>query len=274
MKSKYNMTVEQNIAVAKRNIVDYLYKSANLEGIAVTFPETDDIFNNKNVAHLSINEIVTINNLKRAWDFTLDHTSYPTDYPFICKTHSIIGSNLIHNAGLIRNMNVNIGGTEWKPDIPDESQVKCEIAEIMDTEDPTDRAVTLMLYSMRKQIFFDGNKRTAMLVGNHVMVSNGAGIISVPIKEQNQFRDMLIEYYETNNMVEIKNFVCEKCIDGIDFPQKKPEPAFNGTEPWNLPNNTGTRYDSDSETMADLLAKQKSNQCHVLDSSGPDVPGE
>jgi hypothetical protein len=45
MKSKYNMTLEQNIFVAKRNIVDYIYKSARLEGLGVTYPDTEAIFN-------------------------------------------------------------------------------------------------------------------------------------------------------------------------------------------------------------------------------------
>lgn len=40
MKNKFNLTREQNVFVAKRNIVDYIWKSANLEGIDVTYPET------------------------------------------------------------------------------------------------------------------------------------------------------------------------------------------------------------------------------------------
>ena len=40
MENKFNLTREQNIFVAKRNIVDYIWKSANLEGIGVTYPET------------------------------------------------------------------------------------------------------------------------------------------------------------------------------------------------------------------------------------------
>ena len=40
MKNKFNLTVEENIFIAKRNIVDYIWKSARLEGINVTFPQT------------------------------------------------------------------------------------------------------------------------------------------------------------------------------------------------------------------------------------------
>ena len=44
MENKFNLTREQNIFVAKRNIVDYIWKSANLEGIGVTYPETQAIY--------------------------------------------------------------------------------------------------------------------------------------------------------------------------------------------------------------------------------------
>jgi hypothetical protein len=110
---------------------------------------------------------------------------------------------------------------------------------------------------MRKQMFIDGNKRTAMLAGNHTMISNGAGIITVPLEDQTQFRDMLIKFYETNDMTQIKDFVYEKCIDGVDFPKEPPTPAFDGTEPWKLPEDDNTAAVPTTET-----------------STGPKLPGE
>ena len=92
-----------------------------------------------------------------------------------------------------------------------------EIDEVLSIKNPTDRALTLTLFLMRKQAFIDGNKRTSMLAGNHVMISNGVGIISVPIEHQQQFTLMLLEYYEMGDMSAIKQFVFEHCIDGINF---------------------------------------------------------
>ena len=65
---KYDMTKEQNIFYAKRNIVDSMWKSANLEGIAITFPETQKIFDGGNVSHLRIDEVVAVNNLLEVFD--------------------------------------------------------------------------------------------------------------------------------------------------------------------------------------------------------------
>ena len=50
--------------IAKRNIVDYIWKSANLEGIAVTYPETQAIYDGGIVNGLTVNDVITINNLK------------------------------------------------------------------------------------------------------------------------------------------------------------------------------------------------------------------
>lgn len=218
MQAKFNMTREQNIFVAKRNIIDYIWKSAKLEGLAVTYPDTEAIFNGMSVSGVKVSEIIAVNNLKHAWEFLLDNLDYGADYPYICKINQLVGGdNLIINAGFLRQVPVTIGGTTWKPDMPFEPQIKEELTDIDKVESPTHRAITLMLYLMRKQMFLDGNKRTAMLAANHVMISSGCGIISVPIEQQRDFTKMLVEFYETNDMEPLLNFVYDRCIDGIDF---------------------------------------------------------
>ena len=221
---KFSMTTEENIFVAKRNIIDYIWKSAHLEGIAVTFPDTESIYNGLAVKGMKVDEIITINNLKHAWEFLLNTISeeIPTDYPYVCQLNRIVGSNnLVYNAGFIRDIPVSIGGTSWIPDIPIESQIKEELDIITAASNNTDKAITMMLYIMRKQIFLDGNKRTAMLAANHELIKNGCGIITIPIEDQNKFRELLINYYETADMNRIKNFVYEKCLDGFTFKKNK-----------------------------------------------------
>ena len=57
LRDKYAMDIEENIWIAKRLLVDSVYTSANLEGIAVTFAQTQDILNNVNVSHLTPKDI-------------------------------------------------------------------------------------------------------------------------------------------------------------------------------------------------------------------------
>ncbi|GHV24975.1 hypothetical protein FACS189465_2650 [Clostridia bacterium] len=56
-----------------------------------------------------------------------------------------------------------------------------------------------------------------MLVANKEMIINGCGIISIPDEKIKSFYELLIEFYETNDMGKIKIFVYENCIDGILF---------------------------------------------------------
>jgi hypothetical protein len=218
MDAKYHMKVEQNIFVAKRNIIDYIWKSAKLEGLAVTYPDTEAIYNGMSISGIKVSEIIAVNNLKHAWQFVLENLSYPIDYSYIYKINQMVGGdNHFINAGFLRRVPVTIGGTSWRPDIPIESLIKEELSGIHDIENPTDRAITLMLYLMRKQIILDGNKRTAMLAGNQVMISSGCGVISVPIERQRDFTTMLVQFNESNDMEPLKTFVYDYCIDGIEF---------------------------------------------------------
>ena len=212
----YKLTKEQNIFVAKRNIVDYIWKSANLEGIAITYPDTQVIFDGYSIQGYKIEEITAINNLKKAWKFVLNDIALELNLAYICQINKIIGEGIFYNPGIIRSTPVSIGGTSWQPPIPFESQVKEELDKVSG-ESNTERAINMMLYLMRKQIFLDGNKRTAMLIANKIMIENGCGIISIPIDKQPEFYKLLIKYYETNNNVEIKKYIYEYCIDGMNF---------------------------------------------------------
>ncbi|WP_197079495.1 Fic family protein [Desulfosporosinus sp. I2] len=211
------MTAEENIFVIKRNIVDYIWKSARLEGIRITYADTEAICNGGIVSNLKADDVVAINNLKHAWQFVIESVKYPIDFPYICEIHKYVGSNLIRGAGSIRNVPVSIGGTTWKPDMPIESKITEELVDILRIESPTERGITLMLHIMRRQMFLDGNKRTSMFVANHVMISSGAGIITIPIEYQRDFTALLIRFYETYKKNEIINYVYEHCIDGIEF---------------------------------------------------------
>ena len=221
MLDKYQLTLEENIFLAKRNIVDSIYTESKLEGIAITFPETNEICEGRAVAGMSVDDIVKVNNLKHAWEFVLETVEYPIDLRYIRQLSQIIGDKIVPLAGELRSSDVNIGGTTWKPEIPDMIRISDEVHNIMNQDTSiTEKAITLMLFLMRSQIFYDGNKRVAQLAANQVMIQNGKGIISIPVEHQEQFFVMLVKYYETNQMDEIKQFVYESSVSGINFQKK------------------------------------------------------
>ncbi|MGN0460919.1 MAG: Fic family protein [Ruminococcus sp.] len=234
MENKFQMSLQENIFLARRNIVDIIWKSAKLAGINVTFPDTEAIYNGLVVSDMEVNTVVAVNNLKHAWQFILDTIEYPIDYPYICKINQYVGSNLVPNAGFIRSYPVPIGGTKWKPELPIEIKTKEEIAVIKDISNPTEQAITMMLHLMRRQMFGDGNKRTSMLAANQIMISNGVGIISIPVELQRQFSKMLVEFYETNKMEDIKYFIYNSCIEGIPLESISTKNIYNPNDDYYL----------------------------------------
>ena len=221
MYNKFNLTREQNVFIAKRNIVDYIWKSANLEGIGVTYPETQAIYDGGIVNGLTVDNIIAICNLKNAWQFILENKDINYNFNVLCHIHKLVADRLVleQDLGKIRTTPDNIGGTKWQPQFPIESQITEELNSLLNQEDKskTEIAIEVMLYIMRRQMFIDGNKRVAMLFANRIMIDNGCGIISIAQEYQPTFYEKLIKYYETNDMNDLKKWIYDHCIDGINL---------------------------------------------------------
>lgn len=67
----------------------------------------------------------------------------------------------------------------------------------------TDKALTLMFHNMRQQIFWDGNKRSVILITNK---DNGAGLIAVPEDQYPTFLRKISDFYYSGNMTELKKW--------------------------------------------------------------------
>ena len=220
MNDKYNLTLEQNIFLAKRNLVDNIYANARMEGLNITFPETKTILEGVNVPNLKIDEIQCILNLRDAWKYVINNVDKAFDLDFICKVNELVARNESIAWGVLRQGKVQINWTDYIPEIPDEEKVKQQISHILQIENATERAIEYMLYGMRSQLFWDGNKRTSTICANKIMIENGCGIIKVPDNKLKDFTILLSEFYSTNNKEKIKQFIYDNCIDGIVFKNK------------------------------------------------------
>ena len=217
MEDKYNMTLEQNVFLAKRNIVDNVYANARMEGLNITFPQTQTILDGVNVQELKLDEIQCVLNLRDAWRFVINNIENEFNLEFICKVNEYVARNESLEWGKLRTGNVSISGTDYTPEIPKEEKVISEIDNINQIANITERAIEYMLYGMRTQLFWDGNKRTSTICANAIMIKNGKGIIKVADKHLKEFNELLTEYYSTNEKEKIKQFIYDNCIYGIDI---------------------------------------------------------
>lgn len=207
------------IEMAKRLVVDSIWKSANLEGLGTTFPQTEMILNNLPV-ETSREEVLFVVNMKRAWQFLLDNLEYRNCLMLLREFNKVVGDNLIYGAGEIRTLEVSIGGASWKPEIPDQADIYNKINAIEGIENPELKALKYFCFVARTQMFIDGNKRVAQLIANKVLIENGVGIFQVPIDAIESFTLLLISYYETGDDTDIIRFMQDYCVNRVSGGQK------------------------------------------------------
>lgn len=209
--------MKENILFAKEKLTENIYKSAKLEGINLSIKDVSDLLNNINNGNLSIMDMLKLKGLKDAWKFVLNTIDDDLTIDYIKKIHfEICKGQGITPLGEFRDKGVGITGTSYRPKLPNECDYDKELNEIMNIPEKLDRCITLFLWIQRSQMFLDGNKRVANLVANKEMIKNGMGIIAVPVEKIGEYFTKLIKFYETNDYTEIKIWIYNNCIDGVD----------------------------------------------------------
>ena len=214
--SELTEKIKINIDLARKNMVDSIYKQAVLEGVATTYSDTETIINGGKVKDMTAKDISKVVNLKHAWEFILSEgvITYPTNFIVLTQINAIVEEGFSYNAGKIRSVPVLIGGSTYIPPLPYEIQVKEDLNLLLSNNASYEIAIELLLYVMKKQLFLDGNKRTAVIFANHYLVSRGMGLIVIPSELVSEFKTRLINYYE-NKDTSIKEFLYNKCLTKI-----------------------------------------------------------
>lgn len=206
--------VLQNLDFARVNLKANIYDQAVLEGVATSFPQTEDIIENGKVNGVSATDVQKILNLKHAWEFILDKDVIQSEsnYHMLCHIAKLVNEGFFYDGGRIRGIPVQIGGTSYVPPLPIESVVIERIEEIKrQNKEAIDIAIELCMYCMKTQVFKDGNKRASVIFANHYLIARGKGLLVIPEKEVPEFKKLLIEYYEGAPIEIIGTFLREKC---------------------------------------------------------------
>ena len=215
---KYSLSREQSRFLAKKKWDENIYCGMRMENRAVTFPQTMTILNGVNVPSVRLDDIQAILNMRDAWRFLLDTIDRPLTLEYICELHAFIARNEAIDFGKLRTGSVGISGTDYKPPVPDHDTVKKELGEILSQDTTaTEKALDLFLWCARGQFFWDGNKRTAMTVANKILISCGAGMLTISENSIECFNTLLCNYYTTGNGEELKDFLYKNAIHGIEF---------------------------------------------------------
>lgn len=214
---KCQLTREQSVFLAKKKWDENVYCGMKMENRAVTFPQTKTILNGVNVPDVRIDDIQAILNMRDAWRFLLETIDKPLTIDYICKLNEFIARNEALEWGKLRTGSVTISGTDYLPPIPDSDKAARELEEILSEGTSTEQALNAFAWGTRSQLFWDGNKRTSMTVANKILISTGAGMLTVTDKYMEEFNTLLLDFYNTANAEPLKEFLYNKAVQCIVF---------------------------------------------------------
>lgn len=138
-------------------------------------------------------------------------------FEYWCKLNEYIARNEALECGKLRTGTVGISGTDYVPPVPEKEKTIEELKNILSStsSSATDKALEAFTWGARGQFFWDGNKSTSLLLANKILVSSGAGIMTITDKYMEQFNSLLLEYYNTGESRELKQFLCDNAILGL-----------------------------------------------------------
>ena len=211
---KYHLNKSQSLFLAKKGQIKNIYCGMKMENRAVTLDQTRAILNGVNVPNVQLDDIQAILNMRDAWKFLLNTVSETITFEYWCKLNEYIARNEALEWGKLRTGNVGISGTDYVPPIPEKEQVITTLEDIVSDKGmtATDKALEVFTWGTRGQFFWDGNKRTSLMLANKILISAGAGIMTITDKYMEQFNVLLLEYYNTGKSSELKRFLYDNAI--------------------------------------------------------------
>ena len=118
--------VELNLDFARANMKASIYDQAVLEGVATSFPQTEEILENGRVNGVTATDVQKVLNLKHAWEFVLDRDvlACPSDFAVLSHIARLVNEGFFEDGGRVRGVPVAIGGTKYVPPLPQETVVR------------------------------------------------------------------------------------------------------------------------------------------------------
>lgn len=214
--NKFNLSQDQCRFLAKKKWDESVYCGMRMEARAVTFPQTKTILDGVNVPAVCLDDILAIRNMRDAWKVILDYPEERISFDYICKLNGLIARNESIEWGVLRSGSVGISGCSYNPAIPEPNKVKGDIHRILNSYvSATEKALNLFCYITYNQLFWDGNKRTALVAASKLLLDNGCGMLTVNDRNMQRFNELLLNMYETGNKEPLIKFLYENAIIGI-----------------------------------------------------------
>ena len=215
------MNRQENVFLAKKLFTELVFNAAYIEGVNVTFPQTQAIIDGAIVNNIPVSDIQTVLNLRDAWKYILQTLDETLTLDYICRVNDRVSKNESLDWGALRNGNVGISGTAYMPPIPQKDEVEKIINDICQIPDARERAIEYFCYAVKAQLFWDGNKRTSTIVSSKILIEAGQGVLTIGKANSLDFNEALLNYYDTNDKAPLRHCL-RGCIKSLERPNNNP----------------------------------------------------
>ncbi|RPH32501.1 MAG: Fic family protein [Bacteroidales bacterium] len=193
----------------ERLAIDLSWKSSQIEGNTYTLLETELLLKERETASgRTKDEAIMLLNHKEAIDFIVKNPDYllPLTIPRIENIHRILIKELAIDKN-IRKGRVGISGTNYRP-LDNEFQIIEALSNMCDLvngkENAFEKALLLLVLISYIQPFVDGNKRTARIISNAILMQNMCCPISFRTIDSVEYKKAMLLFYEQNNITSFK----------------------------------------------------------------------
>lgn len=200
--------------------IDLSWKSSQIEGNTYSLLETERLLREKETASgKTKDEAIMLLNHKDALDFILDVPDYlqPLKVNRIEDIHSILTKELGVERN-IRHRRVGITGTNYRP-LDNEFQIREALEDsvrlINSKSAVFDKALLALVLLSYIQAFTDGNKRTARIVSNGILIANGYCPISFRTVDSIDYKKAMLLFYEQNNIAAFKRIFIDQFLFAV-----------------------------------------------------------
>jgi len=188
------------MAMASKDKIDFIYNTSALEGNNMSYPEVQTLLEGITIGGHKLSDEQQILNQNRSVNLLFElikSKKFTLSKEIICSLHKKVAFEEALVWGVFRTSHVNIGGTNYQPPkaLLLDNIFTHGIEQLEKINHPIVRALSCFLFGAKVQFFYDGNKRTARLMMNGILLQNGYPMLNIKAVDKLEFNKQMIDFY-------------------------------------------------------------------------------
>lgn len=206
-----NRNKEKALFIAKKNMAGLVYSFQALEGMPFTLPEVQTYLQGITVGGHKVSDQDKLKQQVLAWQHLIqlvENNEFRLTKSIACELNGIVAKEDSADSGRFRNGIVWITGTDYSPPVHDTLDARFDhlLTRVQGLNKPFSIGVSVALDMARNQYFFDGNKRTGLLMMDGIFMSEGILPFSIPAQNVLEYNEKVLRYYETGDERDMYRF--------------------------------------------------------------------